>query len=275
MSVTIKGTDTSAAAPSFTGSDGDTGMFFPAADTIAFAEGGAESMRIGSDGCLNIGKTDNPTGKLDIGGQASGVATNVARFGNIAGTNNGPIVSVDASNNWLFNQASGSIRVGSTIAVGGATALYGVGGITFPATQSASADANTLDDYEEGTWTPSITGATTYGSRIGLYTKIGNMVYAMWQIQGAIGGSPSGSNVNGLPFTSSSVSGTMRWGGSISNAQNFSSGGVMVMCEVGEGTTSIAFYGYNNAAGFTFANFASGSGGTSWFIQGSIAYRAA
>jgi len=40
----------------------------------------------------------------------------------------------------------------STIGVGGATASSSGAGITFPATQSASTDANTLDDYEEGNW---------------------------------------------------------------------------------------------------------------------------
>jgi hypothetical protein len=58
------------------------------------------------------------------------------------------------------------------------------GGITFPATQVPSADANTLDDYEEGTWSPTLTGSSgsaTYFERSGTYTKIGNMVTLnMW-----------------------------------------------------------------------------------------------
>ena len=51
--------DGSAALPSIT-NDGDTntGIFFPAADTIAFAEGGAEAMRINSSGNVGIGTTD-------------------------------------------------------------------------------------------------------------------------------------------------------------------------------------------------------------------------
>lgn len=54
-------------------------------------------------------------------------------------------------------------------------------GIAFPTTQVSSADANTLDDYEEGTWTPTITGTggapASYGGQEGKYIKIGNMVY--------------------------------------------------------------------------------------------------
>lgn len=60
--------------------------------------------------------------------------------------------------------------------------VVGGGQIAFPATQNPSADANTLDDYEEGSWTPEITFATpgdvdvTYTTQLGRYTKVGNLV---------------------------------------------------------------------------------------------------
>ena len=61
----------SAAAPSiYSTGDTNTGIFFPAADTIAFAEGGAEAMRINSSGNVGIGET-NPTRKLDVAGTAA------------------------------------------------------------------------------------------------------------------------------------------------------------------------------------------------------------
>jgi hypothetical protein len=85
--------------------------------------------------------------------------------------------------------------------------LYGMSGITFPATQIASADANTLDDYEEGTWTPVITGSTstgscTYTAQTGTYTKIGRFVYFAFDLQAS--STPSGTGIlfiAGLPFT--------------------------------------------------------------------------
>jgi hypothetical protein len=81
------------------------------------------------------------------------------------------------------------------------------GQIQFPATQVASANANTLDDYEEGTWTMGVSfgGASvgvTYASNTGTYTKIGRQV----TVNGLIDLSNKGSSINdaritGLPFT--------------------------------------------------------------------------
>lgn len=86
------------------------------------------------------------------------------------------------------------------------------GQIKFPATQNASADANTLDDYEEGTWTPSIsfgggTTGITYNSRVGRYVKIGRVVTAQGYVQLTSKGSSTGAaNLTSLPFTSVNVS---------------------------------------------------------------------
>ncbi len=75
MTVTINGTtgiagvDGSAATPAVQGADTNTGMFFPAVDTIAFTEGGTEVMRINSSGNVGIG-TASPTGILHIASSA-------------------------------------------------------------------------------------------------------------------------------------------------------------------------------------------------------------
>ena len=65
--------------------------------------------------------------------------------------------------------------------------------------------ANLLDDYEEGTWTPSITGATGVTNLTGSYTKVGNLVTIWLQLlNGNVGGSPS-YEISGLPFACNSI----------------------------------------------------------------------
>jgi hypothetical protein len=67
----VSDVDGSAGTPAIRGTDANTGIFFPAADTIAFAEGGAEAMRIDSSGRVGIGTT-SPSARLDVAGSASG-----------------------------------------------------------------------------------------------------------------------------------------------------------------------------------------------------------
>jgi hypothetical protein len=79
-------------------------------------------------------------------------------------------------------------------------------GITFPATQNGSSDANTLDDYEEGTWTPTVfigaTQVTSYHFQVGTYTKVGRIVHANCWVRVNVKGAATGSvSIQGLPFT--------------------------------------------------------------------------
>jgi hypothetical protein len=79
------------------------------------------------------------------------------------------------------------------------------GQLKFPASQNASADPNTLDDYEEGTFTPTMTGTSPAGTAVngdGYYTKIGNYVWVQIRFDNI--GSPSGGSgallFTGFPF---------------------------------------------------------------------------
>jgi len=96
--------------------------------------------------------------------------------------------------------ASGNLKNIGTISVGNATPSTSGAGITFPATQSASSDANTLDDYEEGTWTPS-EAAITVSTSVGHYTKIGNKVTAWAYMVWPTTSDANNVVINGLPFT--------------------------------------------------------------------------
>ena len=74
-----------AALPAITTTgDTNTGMFFPAADTIAFAEGGTEAMRLDSDGNILVGTT-TASGKITILQSSNGLALNIGNESNIDG----------------------------------------------------------------------------------------------------------------------------------------------------------------------------------------------
>ena len=65
----------------------------------------------------------------------------------------------------------------TTTSVGGATPSTSGVGITYPATQNLSTNANTLDDYQEGSYTGTLTGCTTSPTTTVYYTKVGNIVH--------------------------------------------------------------------------------------------------
>jgi len=153
--------------------------------------------------------TASPAVSLDIRGASAAATLEVLRLQNTGGgantktrlnfyaasTNYGSITGgFGASNPELIfdintstgqfiwnNFGSEAMRLNTTanlVLKGGTTGANGVG-VTFPATQVASSDANCLDDYEEGTWAPSVGGevnltSTTFVSA--RYTKIGRVV---------------------------------------------------------------------------------------------------
>lgn len=135
----------------------------------------------------------------------------------------GPITSVGNTTSIASQTGTGTTfamqavpSFSTTIGVGATTAAASGAGISFPATQSASTDANTLDDYEEGTWTPSISAGTVgnlsvaYTTQVGQYTKIGKQVNVLWSVVTSSFTYTTASGqllFNGFPFTSSTLSG--------------------------------------------------------------------
>ena len=103
--------------------------------------------------------------------------------------------------------SSGGVQCANAISVGGATPAGTGAGITFPAAQSASSDANTLDDYEEGTWTPAVGGTWTANptNMSGTYTKIGRVVYIRLLFQGGTKAGATNGYFTGLPFTTTTT----------------------------------------------------------------------
>lgn len=129
-------------------------------------------------------------------------------------------------------------------------AIQEPGQIKFPATQNPSTDANTLDDYEEGTWTPTLTfgggstGITYSATRSGRYTKIGRLVNVQAEVVLTNKGSSTGlAALTGLPFASASGQpniGTLL----LSNT----SGMITPTASVGAASSSIIFFDFESNA---------------------------
>jgi hypothetical protein len=106
---------------------------------------------------------------------------------------------------WTSDTERMRINAGAPILclAGGNTSATGTG-IAFPATQSASSDANTLDDYEEGTWAPTLrfnsgqSGNFTFSQNLATYIKIGRLVHVQGWIQWS--GKPSSGNDLSIDF---------------------------------------------------------------------------
>jgi hypothetical protein len=140
-----------------------------------------------------------------------------------------------------------------TVVVTGTTPS--LNGIAFPATQSASADANTLDDYEEGTWTPTLnanlTAAAAYAK--GRYVKIGSMVWITYSFR--VGTVSGGNEVEfgGLPFAN--IAGTADTSSDTFLFTAYSGGPTVgdrgLSGYLGGGSSTIIMYDLNNNANVT------------------------
>jgi len=151
-------------------------------------------------------------GGVDLG--AAGVRTfsmtSSATDANISTVTNIPILfGINGTEAMRLNSTANLVLKGGTVAANGV-------GVTFPATQVASSDANCLDDYEEGTFTPNIGGTATYTTQTGAYTKIGNRVYVSVRLVILLAGTGEDFRISGLPF----ASGAGQWAASVAYFAN-------------------------------------------------------
>ena len=112
-------------------------------------------------------------------------------------------------------------------------------------------DSNLLDDYEEGSWTPSVGGNTTYDNQIGRYVKIGNKVTLWFYIQINQRNSPSVPYIAGSsPFTnSSSITGS----GLVHYFEGINNNAVVLTARIDPGGSNINISGSTGSAA-TVAN---------------------
>lgn len=153
------------------------------------------------------------------------------QFGAKLGTT--PVYPVDITGVTDQNGTAYSLEVGfdgtTVLSVNKAKQLsLPFGQIKFPATQNASADANTLDDYEEGEWTPTARSGGSVSNISGaFYTKIGRCVTVNFYYSFTPTNNGSGFEIGGLPFPTANA---LYMGGSIgySGALNTSNWGFLV-----------------------------------------------
>jgi hypothetical protein len=163
-----------------------------------------------------------------------------------------------------------------TVVVTGTTPS--LNGIAFPATQSASDDANTLDDYEEGTWNVGLgsAGATsgqTYSSQDGRYVKVGQMVIATFDLRMSNKGTlNSDILITGLPFASKA--GGYYGGGSINYWENLSTNWIYLTTRAQAGGTAVSLSG-RSSAGSGISQLQPGDISNNAVLMGTIMYQAA
>lgn len=146
-----------------------------------------------------------------------------------------------------------------TIAQSSGLVSLPIGQLAFPATQNPSTDPNTLDDYEEGTWTPGIafnsasTGITYSAGTLGRYTKIGRTVFVTCVVtltsKGALTGAAT---LTGLPFTA--LNDSISTSCSIGYAGAFSSITGALLGLVQPNTSRVALYQSNNGSAAALSN---------------------
>jgi hypothetical protein len=196
---------------------------------------GRDTAGTGESEQLTVGNGLEFTGSGGIGVANDGITdarlrngTACSVIGRSANSTGDPADIAASTNNTLLARISNALAWVAGMVFDGSGRVQQ---IAFAAAQSASSDANTLDDYEEGSWTPVLGGAggtsgQTYTVQIGRYVKVGKLVWATASMTFSAKGTITGNcQIQGLPFTVDNVStlntvGQVRWDSLASNWVN-------------------------------------------------------
>jgi len=222
MAIRIDGTNT-AANPGITGTDTDTGLQF-GTDEVNIVTGGSTAVTVDSSQRVGIGET-SPNRQLVInGGTSEGVIQITNDTSGTAAANGFELIHFTNGETQLLNRENGAMRFDTNGTE--RMRLLADGGLTFNGDTSA---ANALNDYEEGTFTPTWQATTNSGTwaATGRYTKIGKQVTVeVKQTSGQVSASAGDHIIDGLPFQP--TTGTTGAVGSITDTSPLLNGSILV-----------------------------------------------
>ena len=239
--------------------DTNTAIRFPAADTVTIETAGSERVRVNSSGKVGIGDTA-PTSKLDLGSDVGSSVTDVTNHIGLFGS----LYGFGITSNQL-NYVSGHDHVFYNTSGTEQARIYNNGsmrtttGLLFG---SDTASVNTLNDYEEGSWTATLSNAagTDPSSAVtatGTYTKIGDLVNVGIQMNNFNSTGASGAiQINGLPYSADvtvTARGDVMFSNSAVHAENVVNVAVYVF------STSVQFYQSQRSGGWSAVQHNAGS----------------
>jgi hypothetical protein len=167
-----------------------------AGNTFSKELGSAASSMISVSACNGLTVKSNWSG-FPLAGPAvadrfSVIATNTTNF------TVDPFNAVSGATPYPANINANTNYAGFDVFTG--SKLYSAGGIQFPSATISSSDPNTLDDYEEGTWTPTNNYVTLTVNQTSIYRKIGSLVYASFDVTFPASANTNLAEILGLPF---------------------------------------------------------------------------
>ena len=219
------------------------------------ASDNASSLSSGTIPAARIGSSSITNAKLAADAvDGTKIADNSIGLEHLVSGTDGNLITYDASGDpaYVTTGTSGQVLTSGGAGVAptfqtaaGATGMDDVSGVARATSgllfNADTADANKLDDYEEGTWTPTTNGDATgvfSGSVYGKYVKVGTLVYATFNF--TVSTSFTGNSIGGLPYAVGSLSGS-----SVRPSMpiwfNAGSADYMIMTTIGGGGSYVGF----------------------------------